>query len=46
MTKSQNYLKQRQDDFGRASILGTPFFTLGGDRINVNDKIYDLNPEK
>ena len=28
-----------------ASILGVPIFTLGGDRIQIEDIIYDITPE-
>ena len=43
--KSKNTLKLIQDDSARASILGIPIHTLGGDRIRINDDIYDLTPE-
>ena len=43
--KSRNSLKLSQDEFGRASVLGTPFFTLAGGIIKINDDIYDLTPE-
>ena len=39
-------LKLTQDDLDRALILGTPIYTLGGDRIRINDIVYDLTPEK
>ena len=29
-----------------ATILGVPIVTLSGDRIQINEKIYDLTPEK
>ena len=35
-----------QDGSGRASILGIPIYTFGGNRIRINDNTYDLNPEK
>ena len=34
---SKNSLRIMQDASGRAPILGTPVFTLGGDRIRIND---------
>ena len=33
------------DDAGRATILGIPINTLGGDLIQINENIYDLTPE-
>ena len=44
LINSENSSKLTQDEFGRASILGVPFITLGGDRVKLND-IYDLTPE-
>ena len=41
----KNSLKLKQDDSGRASILRTPINTLGDDRIQIKDNIYDLTPE-
>ena len=38
-------LKRKQDDLGRASILRIPSYTLGGDRIGIIVKVYDLTPE-
>ena len=38
-------LKLIPDDSGRASILGVPKNTLGGDRIQINDNVYDFTPE-
>ena len=43
---SRNLLKLTQDDSGRASILGTPIYTLGGDRTRINDNVYEMTPEK
>ena len=45
LLNSKNSSKLTQDTFGRASILGNPHITLGGDRIQINDNIYDLTPE-
>ena len=42
---SKNFLKLIQDKSGKASILGVPINTLGGDRIRIKDIIYDLTPE-
>ena len=42
---SRNSLKLTQDDSGRASVLGTPIYTLGGDRIKTNDNVFELTPE-
>ena len=36
---SKNTLKFIQDVSGRASIIGTVVFTLGGDRIRIMDNI-------
>ena len=38
-------LKLIQDYSGRASILGTPIYIFGGDRVVVKDNIYDKTPE-
>ena len=45
LMNSKNSLKLIPDDFGRASILGVPINTLGDDRIQINDNVYDLTPE-
>ena len=45
LMNSKNSLKLILDDSGRASILGVPINTLGGDRIQMNGNIYDLTPE-
>ena len=42
---SLNSLNIIQDNLGGASIVEIPIFTLGGDRLEVNDGIYDLTPE-
>ena len=45
LMNSKNSSKLIPDDSGRASILGVPINTLGGDRIQINDNIFDLTPE-
>ena len=45
LTNSKNSLKLLQDDSDRASNLGIPINTVSGDRIQINNKIYDLTPE-
>ena len=45
LMNSKNTLKLIQEDSVRASILGNPIHTLGGDRIQINDNVYDLTPE-
>ena len=45
LMNSKNSLKKIQDDEGRASISGTPIYALGRERIQINDKIYDLTAE-
>ena len=42
---SKKSLKLSQDDSGRTSILRIPIATLGGDRIRINEKIFDILPE-
>ena len=44
LMSSANSLKIKSTPSG-ASILGVPIFTLGGDRIQIKDNIYDLTPE-
>ena len=44
LINSESSSKLTQDEFGRASILGVSFITLGGDRVRMND-IYDLTPK-
>ena len=41
----QKLSKTLQDDLGRASCLGIPVYTLGGDRLQLNDIVYALTPE-
>ena len=45
LMNSKNSLKLIPDDSGRATILGVPINTLGGDRIQINENIFDLTPE-
>ena len=45
LMNSKNPLKLTQDESGRAPILGTAINTLGDDRIQIDDNIYDLTPE-
>ena len=44
LMSSANSLKIISTSSG-ASILGVPIHTLGGDRIQIKDNIYDLTPE-
>ena len=44
LLSSSNSLKIKPSPSG-ATILGVPFNTLGGDRIQTKDNIYDLTPE-
>ena len=44
LMSSANSLKITSSPSG-ASILGVPVYTLGGDRIQIKDNIYDLTPE-
>ena len=45
LMNSKSSLKLLPDDAGRATILGTPIITVGGDIIQINENIYDLTPE-
>ena len=45
LMSSGNSLKITPSPSG-ATILGDPINTLGGDRIQIKDNIYDLTPEK
>ena len=45
LMNSENTLELLQDNSIGASILRTPIYTLGGDRIRKNDNIYVLTPE-
>ena len=44
LTKSCNSLKITQDEFGQATFSGVPFQIIGGDRIRINDNIFDSFP--
>ena len=44
LMSSSNSLKMKPTPSG-ATILGVPINTLGGDRIQIKDNIYDLTPE-
>ena len=44
LVSSANSLRIKSSRSG-ASILGVPINTLGGDRIQINDNIYDITPE-
>ena len=44
LMSSANSLKLKSSPSG-ATILGVPINTLGGDRIQIKDNIYDLTPE-
>ena len=45
LMNSKKTSKLTQDGSGRASVMGNPIHTLGGDRKRINDNIYDLTPE-
>ena len=42
---SRNSSKLLPDDPGRASILGSQIYELGGDTITIIDNIYNLTPD-
>ena len=44
LMSSANSLKIKASPSG-PTILGVPIYTLGGDRIQIKDNIYDLTPE-
>ena len=44
LMSSANSLKMKSTRSG-ATILGVPIVTLGGDRIQIKDNIYDWTPE-
>ena len=44
LMSSANSLKIKSSRSG-ATILGAPIYTLGGDRIQIKDNVYDLTPE-
>ena len=45
LTESPSSLKLKHDKNGNFSILGTNITPLGGDKVQVFDNIYELNPE-
>ena len=45
LMNSKNSLKLVPDDSGSATILRVPINTLGGDRIQIKENIYDITPE-
>ena len=45
MVEAHNSLKINHDKYGNLSILGTPTKSLGGNKIQVYDNIYEFNPE-
>ena len=44
LMSSSNSLRTKPSSYG-ATILGVPIITLGGDRIQMKDDIYNLTPE-
>ena len=44
LMSSLNSLKNKASSSG-PTILGVPIYTLGGDRLQIKDNIYDLTPE-
>ena len=44
LMSSANSLKIKSTPSG-ATILGIPIYTLGGDRLQIRDNVYDLTPE-
>ena len=45
LMNSHNSLKITQDEFGQANFLCVPIQISGGDRIRLNENVYDLTPE-
>ena len=45
LENTTNSLKINKDEDGNMSILSTPLKSLGGDKIQVYDNIYEFNPE-
>ena len=45
MADTTGLLKLTQDKNGNMSILSTPIKSLGGDKIQVYDNVYEFNPE-
>ena len=44
LMSSSNCLKMKSS-LSRAKILGVPFYTLGGDKLRIRDRVYELTPE-
>ena len=44
LMSSSNSLRKKPSPSG-ATIFGVPIITLGGDRIQIKDNIYDLTTE-
>ena len=45
LMKSHYSLRIEQDDSGKATILGVPKYTLGGDKIRKIENEYESTPE-
>ena len=45
LSETPSSIKLNQDKGGNLSILGAPIKSLGGDKIQVYDNIYEFNPE-
>ena len=45
MKETPTSLKLNHDIIGNYSVLNTKIIPLGGDKIQVHDNIYELNPE-
>ena len=45
LMNSHNSLKMTQDEIVQANILGVPLQISGGDRIRINENVYDLTTE-
>ena len=42
LVSSNISLGKEEDNNGKASLLGNPIFTFGGDTIKIRDNIYEL----
>ena len=45
LMRSHNSLKIEQDDSGKATFLGVPLNTLGGDKMRINENEIEITPE-
>ena len=45
LMESLNSSRKEQDDSGGATIFGASLYTLGQDKLRMNDNVYDLTPE-